>query len=367
MPLPTFATAPAAPSRTDSPETWSALSDPFVAWQAGLPTEFNAWSAALPAMVNGIDYNGTSTTSVAIATGSKSFTTQAGKNFQIGQSVRAAYTTTPANYMDGQVTAYNSTTGAITILVSAIGGTGTFALWTISLAVSGGGSNVTLTGVETLTNKTLTTPVLSGTASGIVAGSLGYAAGVFTGGNGTVQLVLATTVGTQTLTNKTVALGSNTVSGTIAQFNTACTDQDFATLAGTETFTNKTFTSPVINGGTCDSTATILDTGTIAANSSGYRGVPSSANVSGTLALTDAGKQLIVTTNQTVPANASVAFPVGTVVEIFNNSAVAITVAITTDTMRFGALTGTRTVAAYGSCFVSKKTSTMWKASGDIT
>ena len=36
---------------------------------------------------------------------------------------------------------------------------------------------------------------------------------------------------TQTLTNKTIALGSNTVSGTTAQFNTALTDGDFATLS----------------------------------------------------------------------------------------------------------------------------------------
>ena len=52
---------------------------------------------------------------------------------------------------------------------------------------------------------------------------------------------------TETLTNKTVALGSNTISGTIAQFNTSVTDADLATLAGTETLTNKTLTSPVIN------------------------------------------------------------------------------------------------------------------------
>ena len=45
---------------------------------------------------------------------------------------------------------------------------------------------------------------------------------------------------TQTLTNKSIALGSNTLTGTIAQFNTAVTDADFATLAGTETLTNKT-------------------------------------------------------------------------------------------------------------------------------
>jgi hypothetical protein len=51
----------------------------------------------------------------------------------------------------------------------------------------------------------------------------------------------------QTLTNKTIAIGSNTISGTIAQFNTALTDADFATLAGTETLTNKILTSPVVN------------------------------------------------------------------------------------------------------------------------
>lgn len=55
-----------------------------------------------------------------------------------------------------------------------------------------------------------------------------------------------TIASTSTLTNKTLALGSNTVSGTTAQFNTALTDGDFATLAGTETLTNKTLTAPVL-------------------------------------------------------------------------------------------------------------------------
>ena len=48
-----------------------------------------------------------------------------------------------------------------------------------------------------------------------------------------------TTAASQTLTNKSVALGSNTITGTTAQFNTALTDNDFATLAGSETLTNK--------------------------------------------------------------------------------------------------------------------------------
>jgi hypothetical protein len=51
----------------------------------------------------------------------------------------------------------------------------------------------------------------------------------------------------QTLTNKTIALSSNSVSGSIGDFNAALTEADFATLAGTETLTNKTLTSPKIN------------------------------------------------------------------------------------------------------------------------
>ena len=55
-----------------------------------------------------------------------------------------------------------------------------------------------------------------------------------------IDSTVATLTGAQTLTSKTIALGSNTVSGTTAEFNTALTDGDFATLAGTETLTNKT-------------------------------------------------------------------------------------------------------------------------------
>jgi len=51
---------------------------------------------------------------------------------------------------------------------------------------------------------------------------------------------------TQTLTNKSIALGSNTITGTLAEFNTALTDADFVSIAGTETLTNKTLTSPIL-------------------------------------------------------------------------------------------------------------------------
>jgi hypothetical protein len=54
---------------------------------------------------------------------------------------------------------------------------------------------------------------------------------------------------TDTLTNKTLNLTNNTVTGTLAQFNTALSDADFVSIAGTETLTNKTLTNPTINAG----------------------------------------------------------------------------------------------------------------------
>lgn len=72
----------------------------------------------------------------------------------------------------------------------------------------------------------------------------------------------ATQAGAEALTNKTLTLGSNTVTGTTAQFNTALTDNDFATQAGSEVLTNKTIalTGNTVNytqGGTGASTRTV--------------------------------------------------------------------------------------------------------------
>lgn len=72
---------------------------------------------------------------------------------------------------------------------------------------------------------------------------------------------VTTASNTLTLTNKTIAFGSNTISGTLAQFNTAVTDADLASIAGTETLTNKTISAGIFNDGYTEETVT-ANTGT---------------------------------------------------------------------------------------------------------
>jgi hypothetical protein len=74
---------------------------------------------------------GTSTTSLAIATGSKVFATQAGLALQVGNRVRAASNGTPANWMEGLITAYSGT--SLTVNVDLTGGSGSPADWNINL------------------------------------------------------------------------------------------------------------------------------------------------------------------------------------------------------------------------------------------
>ena len=69
----------------------------------------------------------------------------------------------------------------------------------------------------------------------------------------------------------------------------------------------------------------------------------------------------------TIPANASVAFPIGSELEVINqNAAGVLTIAITTDTMRLspGGTTGSRTLAANGWARIRKITATEWIISG---
>lgn len=102
----------------------------------------------------------------------------------------------------------------------------------------------------------------------------------------------------------------------------------------------------------------------------GFRGIPpNSQAVDYTLVLADSGKHIYETgagKTVTIPANASVAFPIGTTVTFIATDTGGCSIAITSDTLRWAedGTTGTRTLAQYGIATAIKITSTEWLISG---
>jgi len=111
-------------------------------------------------------------------------------------------------------------------------------------------------------------------------------------------------------------------------------------------------------------------TSTTAANNVGYLGMPQNATGTATLTIADAGRHIYVTSagqTITIPANSSVAFPIGTAIAfIAGPSATTVSIAITTDTMYLAGTgtTGTRTLAAYGMATAVKVAATTWYING---
>ena len=74
----------------------------------------------------------TSTSSIGISTGSKTFLTTNTGAYIAGNRVLIVNTGTPTNYLSGNITAVVANT-SITVLVDGIGGSGTFTAWTFTL------------------------------------------------------------------------------------------------------------------------------------------------------------------------------------------------------------------------------------------
>ena len=138
------------------------------------------------------------------------------------------------------------------------------------------GTVSTLTATETLTNKTLTSPTINGgTFSGSFTGTQDLTGLVLSGASPlvfegatddgyettltftdpTADRVITipnaddTLVGratTDTLTNKGIDLGTNTLTGSLAEWNGALQSESFVSLTGSETLTNKILTSPTL-------------------------------------------------------------------------------------------------------------------------
>ena len=190
-----------------------------------------------------------------------------------------------------------ATTDTLTNKSYDLGGTGNSLTGTVTEFNSAlqSASFATLAGSNTLTNKTFTSPTINGgTMSGSFTGTMDITGTVLSGasplvfegatadahettwafvdptGDRTITFPNATDtlIGkatTDTLTNKSVDLDANTLTGSLSEFNAALQSATFATIDNADTLTNKTFTSPTINGGTMSGsfTGTLDVTGTV--------------------------------------------------------------------------------------------------------
>jgi hypothetical protein len=213
------------------------------------------------------------------------------------------------------------------------------------------------------TSPTLVTPALGTPSSGtltnatglpIVAGTTGTLS-VARGGTGITSFGsgVATWLGTPSSANLAAAVTGETGSGALV----------FATSPTLVTPVLGTPTSGTLSGCTVDGT-----------NAVGFRTIPQNSQSGAyTLVLADSGKHILhpsadtTARTFTIPANSSVAFPIGTALTFINqNGAGVVTIAITTDTMRLSpdGSTGSRTLAANGSATAIKVTATEWLISG---
>ena len=219
-------------------------------------------------------------------------------------------------------------------------------------------------------NSTLTTDASSvSTGSIFTAGGVGIAKKLYVGTDANIAGALAVT-GVATF-SATPIYSSLTASSAVA------TDASKALVSVTNTgtgsnvlATSPTLVTPVLGTPSSGTLSSCTVDGT---NEVGYKNVPqNSQSAAYTLVLADAGKHIFHPSTDanartfTIPANSSVAYPIGTAITFINMTSQVVTIAITTDTMYLSpaGTTGSRSLALYGSATAIKMTSTTWLISG---
>jgi len=219
---------------------------------------------------------------------------------------------------------------------------------TLPVATGGTGAT-TLTGVLKGNGTSAFTAATSGTDYS--AGTSALATGILKSTTTTGALTIAVAADFPTLNQNTTGTAANLTSATTLPSGMTLV----APLLGTPS-------SGTLSSCTVDGT-----------NGVGYINIPqNSQSAAYTLVASDAGKHIFHPSTDanartfTIPANSSVAYPIGTAISFVNMTSQVISIAITTDTMYLAGTgtTGTRSLAQYGTATALKMTSTTWIISG---
>jgi len=365
--------------------------------------DLNDWSTA------------SSTSTLTVGTGFKALVISAGRFIQVGQVLTIAAVLNTDAFMTGRVTSYDHETGAAVVNVAEIGAAGTHSNWTVAISTLATlpGDLVTATGAVTLSGKTMNfgantfqmtlaqlnaaiidndvaTPADVLSAKGIKARQMGAITAsllLVRAEHAGVYIVAAASGITLTFPAGNDNSGGFAVGEGVAVTNSSGADITLAFPGGSDTVSTtlkagqNAFYYSDGNGYWRESgrsSRTFLDqsmqlnpAGTIHPESIGYRGLPANNRTANyTLQANDAGKLIPNTTGGwVVPANASVAFPIGTTVVLFNNSGSAQSLSVLSDTLRLGGTTdtGPRSVDAYGLATIVKVAATAWVVTGHVT
>ena len=310
------------------------------------------------------------TPAVSIAVGESAYVYYNGTDY-----VKVAGTAAVSSFTAGTTgfTPSTTTTGAVTLagtLATTNGGTN------LTSFTSGGAVYATSTSV-------LTTGTLPNTAGGTGQSSAFTQYGVTYASSTTALATTSAGTATYVLTSNgsgaaptfqaipsvsQVYPGAGIANSTGSAWGTSYTTTGSGTVVALAT--SPSFTTPVLGTPTSGTLSNCTQDGTTTV---GFLSIPiNSQSTTYGLLLADAGKCIFHPSTDanartyTIPANSSVAYPIGTAISFINMTSQVVTIAITTDTMYLSSAgtTGNRSLAQYGTATAVKMTSTTWIISG---